>query len=98
MSDVRMLKYPLFDTQQAAFDDTVKVSMQYPCGGPMYVAMQNGVVTLWAMSDAEFDPYELTFFIVGTGHLLDGEASYCGTAFDRQFVWHIFQAAPRASR
>jgi hypothetical protein len=90
MANLRMLKYPLFDTQHPVFSDSVTVPMRRSLG-LQHVAMQNGVVTLWCAVDEDSSPASRTFHIAGTGHVLPQDPSYLGTVFDRQFVWHIFE-------
>jgi len=63
-------------------------------------AMQDGKLCVWALVDTENEMTEYYFKIFGTGHELpidcdyawteEGDFDYCGTVFDRQFVWHIF--------
>jgi hypothetical protein len=92
MNDLRMLKYPLFDMGLAAFDDTVSVAA-YPSSGVNFIGMQDGIVTLWSLVDAEAkSKIERRFHIAGTGHPLPaGPQLYLGTVFERRFVWHIFE-------
>lgn len=94
--ELRMFKYPLFDTQQAAFTDTIELRAPRSLG-IQHVAMQDGVVTLWALVDVDSPRTTRRFHLAGTGHVIPSgkEASpepyYLGTVFDRQFVWHIFE-------
>lgn len=90
MADMRMLKFPLFDTNQAVFDDAVDISMP-PSTGLSFVGMQRGVVTLWVLVDVETMPIQRRFFIAGTGHALPDFKGYLGTVFERVFVWHVFE-------
>lgn len=89
VSSLRMLKYPLFRVNDAVFDEIVEV-MAPPSTGVAHIAMQNGVVTLWALVNMEHMPVKRRFHIVGTGH----EAPcghYLGTVHERVFVWHVFE-------
>lgn len=88
--DLRMYKYPLFAVGGAVFDDTVRVNMP-PSTGIQFVGMQNGVVMLWGLVDANAPLIERVFHIAGTGHVLPRDPCYLGSVFDRQFVWHIFE-------
>lgn len=90
MADLRMYKYPLFDVNGTVFDDTVTLKLP-PSTGIQHVGMQNGVVTLWCLVDAEARSIERRFHIAGTGHVLPKAPCYLGTVFDRVFVWHIFE-------
>lgn len=88
--ELRMFKYPLFDTQQAAFTDTVEFRMP-PSLGVQHVGMQNGVVTLWCLADVNAQRVTRHFHLAGTGQITPPEPCYLGTVFDRQFVWHVFE-------
>ena len=58
----------------------------------LHVAMQHGMVTLWARIDPKAKTERRTFYIHGTGQLLSPYEKYVGTAFDNAFVWHLFEA------
>lgn len=90
MANIRMLKYPLFDVLVAAFDDRVRVPMPEPLS-PVFIAMQRGVVTLWALVDCDSAQVARDFFIAGTGHSIPAGATYLGSVMERVFVWHIFE-------
>lgn len=86
----RMLKYPLFDMQDATrASDTITVSA--PTAVSSFIGIQGGVITLWAQVDDSLPDEHRTFIVVGTGHKIPVGYFYRSTVFDRQFVWHIFE-------
>jgi len=53
-----------------------------------------GVLTFWAIVNTDNDNELRRFDIRGTGHQLPDYASkdaHIGTAFDGEFVWHLFE-------
>jgi hypothetical protein len=88
--DRRMLKFRLFPVLEPCFDEIVTIHAQ-PDLGVSHVAMQDGVVTLWALCDL-YEPKSLrTFRIIGTGHQYEPGGVYLGTVMERVYVWHIFE-------
>jgi hypothetical protein len=78
-------KYPLdlTDVQKVAMPTDARL---------LYVAMQNGQLTLWAHVDTDLFTAHRLIAVIGTGNPapeLD-EGVYVGTAFDGPFVWHVF--------
>jgi hypothetical protein len=60
------------------------------------VGMQDGGIFVWALVDeAARATVSVRFWIRGTGHPADSLsfATFLGTVFDRQFVWHVFHGA-----
>lgn len=71
-------------------DETKSVSM--PVGAKfLTVAMQDGLVCLWALVDPKFEREIRNFCVHGTGHNISPFEEYVGTAFDDNFVWHLFE-------
>lgn len=54
---------------------------------------QNDVPTIWVLTpDPDPDTTRLREFqIVGTGHEVPEDATYCGTSVHEFFVWHVFE-------
>lgn len=94
MPEFRMLKYPLFD-MSTILRGTVSIDMpnpQHGCEhGAVKVGMQGTVLTLWCLVDVSAPTTARIFHVAGTGHELPENLAYVGTAFDRQFVWHVFE-------
>jgi hypothetical protein len=84
-----MLKYPLWDVSQGAFDEFVEIQ-GYNSLGVNHVAMQGSAVTLWSLGDMAEAKIKRRFRIVGTGQDVP-VGDYLGTVHDRAYVWHIFE-------
>lgn len=58
----------------------------------VYVDIQAGVPTLWALVDPELPTGIRRFCVRGTGHpILEGEV-YVGTWQSPPYMWHLFEA------
>lgn len=90
MPDRRMLKYPLFDVLEGAFNECTTLRAPQSLG-INHVAMQGSIVCLWSLVDKEADLINRTFRIVGTGQEMEPVGNYLGTVHERVFVWHIFE-------
>ncbi len=88
MNNLTIYKYLLRIT------DSQKLTI--PVGAkPMHVAMQDGLLYLWALVDPEKASSPLDVFIKGTGHPIDPimatTHNFAGTVLtDDFFVWHVF--------
>lgn len=86
MFDFRIYKYPLKlklgEPQQVNLPTIHEV---------LHVAIQEGVITMWARVDTNAMQRDTPFMIVGTGHAVPPGAIHRGTVFDEGFVWHIFE-------
>lgn len=63
------------------------------------VGLQHDKVCLWAESEEMHKPSGLMedrrFITYDTGHdIPDPSATYVGTVFDHEFVWHIYEIPP----
>lgn len=90
MTDRRMLKYPLFNVTEAAFNEMVTIKAPQSLG-INHIEMQHGIVTLWSLVDKDSPAFDRTFRIVGTGHEMEPVGNYLGTVHERVYVWHIFE-------
>lgn len=60
-------------------------------GEPCRVAMQDGIVTMWAIVNPKAPQVERNFFCSGTGHDVSDTAKYVGSATDGPFEWHVWE-------
>lgn len=60
----------------------------------LHVEAQDGLITLWALVVPDRKPERRSFVIHGTGHPVDPDSRYVGTALIRPFVWHLFEVQP----
>jgi L-arabinose isomerase len=88
--DRRMLKWPLWNMEHAAFNEVIEVEA-YPSLGISHVAMQGSHITLWCLGDMKSAKVIRRFRICGTGHDTEPTGNYLGTVHERVFVWHIFE-------
>lgn len=88
---MRVYKYPLFDMRSPLSSDLVTLLM--PENRPIrHLAMQDGVITAWAMVSIYDESENRTFLVAGTGQeVVSAKYQYIGTVMDRQFVWHVFE-------
>lgn len=57
----------------------------------VYVDVQHGYTTMWALVDTENEMSIRRFQIVGTGHEIPFQGSYIGSVQMPPFVWHVFE-------
>ena len=89
MSERTVWKFPL------QIDDVQGVLM--PSGAKiLYVAVQDGVLCLWALVDPDAAKTIRTFLIVGTGHPAPTDAEHVGSGISHggNLVWHVFEDVP----
>lgn len=86
MSFSRVFKYPL-EVKDGPQDPGVPHGAQI-----LHVAMQDGKICIWALIDTRQKASNRLFVVYGTGHPITTVGPYIGTAHDRQFVWHVFEA------
>lgn len=60
----------------------------------LHVAMQGGLITLWALVSPENTMKVRYFHVHGTGHPIKPTDTYVGTTLDLPFVWHLFEVMP----
>jgi hypothetical protein len=72
---------------------TVRNEVEMPGGAKVIeVAMQGGMVTLWAVVTPGGEPQERIFYTVGTGHRVSPDAhTHLGTVHEGPYVFHIFE-------
>jgi len=58
---------------------------------PRRVAMQSGVLCMWAELDTDVPAKTRRFSVVGTGHPIAENGHYIGTCDDGPFVWHVLE-------
>lgn len=66
---------------------------QVPQGAKVvHCAMQHGRLCAWFECDTDNEDTECRFRVHGTGHMIDHELPYLGTAItdDGYLVWHLF--------
>jgi hypothetical protein len=86
MSFFRVYKYPL-EVQDGAQNPNIPHGAEI-----LHVAMQGQQICIWALVDTRQQASNRLFVVYGTGHPITTVGSYIGTAHDRQFVWHVFEA------
>lgn len=91
MSEQRIYKYPL--------ELTDRQEVHLPEGAViLHVAVQNGIICLWALVDPDAWNEDRTFWIVGTGGTMPPgfgagiEFVHQGTVEQGPFIWHVFEA------
>ncbi len=62
------------------------------------VAMQGLALCVWIEVDTEHTTIGRVFRVFGTGHQVPDGYTYVGTAFDREFVWHVFEKRSAETR
>jgi hypothetical protein len=81
----------IYKYQSAVVDDIIHLM---PKGAePLHVAMQNGMLTIWAVVNPEFMFVKHHFTCRGTGNAVlpsEGKSTHLGTVMDGPFVWHVF--------
>lgn len=60
-------------------------------GEVVHVAAQLGMVCCWVLVDTKYRAVEREFVIHGTGHPVEANEKYLGTAHIHPFVWHLFE-------
>jgi hypothetical protein len=73
--------------------DDAEHRIDIPIGSPIvHVANQeHRWLTFWA-DVSDLDPLvRRTFRVFGTGHRIESDWRYIGSAFDGPFVWHLFE-------
>lgn len=61
---------------------------------PLFVANQDGTLTLWMQHDPGDAPCPKLIFVVGDGQPIPAEAKfYLGSALVGDFVWHVYSAS-----
>jgi len=82
----RVYKYPL---ELTAHPQSVTMPGD---AAVVHFAMQGDTPTIWAIVDPISSAREMRNFVIrGTGHDLDEELHYIGTAFHGPLVWHLFE-------
>lgn len=82
----RIYKYPL------DFVDHPQLITMPRDATVVYFAMQGDIPTIWAIVDPISSVREARNFVIrGTGHNLDEELHYIGTALHGAYVWHLFE-------
>lgn len=68
-------------------------TLHMPPGRILLAAARPEGSVLWAEVDADEPLIDRTFFVVGTGQVIDGadEAHYLTTWFDGPYVWHLYE-------
>jgi len=70
------------------------VNVMLPDGAQILsVAAQHGIVRVWILLDPNIQPKKTyRFTVVGTGWDIQRDALgiFIGTAYDGEFVWHVF--------
>ena len=57
----------------------------------LHVEMQGAVLCMWALVKADSKMKHRIFRIRGTGHHVDSNDIYIGTAVSDPYVWHVFE-------
>ena len=60
----------------------------------LFVYAQFGSIMLWAQVVPERAKETRTFSVHGTGHPINPDSEYVGTAMMPPFVWHVFELKP----
>lgn len=70
----------------------IQNTLMLPVGfKPLHVAMQMGILTLWAEVDPNAPKEPMQAHVIGTGQPFDETGmTYVGTAQDGPFVWHLY--------
>jgi hypothetical protein len=60
---------------------------------PLHVAMQDGVLCLWALVDPDCSHVLRPFYVTGTGNPAPAPpvANYIGSVHQSPFVWHVWE-------
>lgn len=90
MKDLRMFKYPLFDTTARNFGAPVTIEAP-PSTGLHHVGLQDSYITVWLLVDTSLPNLSRTFHLVGTGHSVSSKWHYLGTVSVSPLVWHVFE-------
>jgi hypothetical protein len=73
-------------------DESVEITMPINARVVHVDSQKERIVSFWILADPEIDLELSTFKVFGTGHGIDDKYwGYVGTAFDKQFVWHLFE-------
>jgi len=78
-------KFPLFRIGQVNEVEMARDAI------PRRVAMQDGVLCMWAEVDTDTPKKTRRFSVVGTGRPIHENGSYIGTCDDGPFVWHVLE-------
>ena len=64
----------------------------------IHVHEQNGDICLWALVELSRTAFEhRVFYIRGSGHSVEDDLVYLGTAHIGPYIWHVFESIVRAS-
>lgn len=80
----RVYKYPL---------QIGETTLPLPSGAKVLsVAMQAGVLMLWAEVWPDNEAEQRTFTVHGTGHPIPADGRrHIASVIDREFVWHVYE-------
>jgi len=85
-SYLRVFKYPL-ELHHAPQNPGLPIGAKV-----LHVAMQDGMICLWALIDVRQNSDNRMFVVYATGASVETCGEYVGTVQDPPFVWHVFEA------
>ena len=56
----------------------------------LHVAVQDSIITIWALVDTEAPLISRRFKVIGTGGAITDYEKFLGTVFQGPLVWHVF--------